>query len=147
MGKSIKPPLLKTINPTFFRSIQMYKPATITDKTQRLLCFLAIPLWTYLWYIDDLAQYPNKTLDIGWAIPTSILLLQVILNNRILWIGIFSIVAIFGTVVMIGSVITLTKGTAFTFSYFLQIAITLGVVFLFYKMKPSKKETPKALTT
>ena len=109
-------------------------------KTQRLLYFIAIPLWTYLWYIDDLSEYPNKTLDIGWAIPTSILLFQVIFNNKIMWIVLFVLFMFFTTAITLGSTYSFITSNDFSANTIVDFVIFISVVtvltWVFYHMRP-----------
>jgi hypothetical protein len=121
---------------------QKLKKLLANYKTQRLLYFFGIPLWTYLWYIDDLSEYPNKTLDIAWAIPTSMLLFQVIFNNKIMWTVLFVIFALFATGITIGSTYSFITSNKFSTDIIFEFAVFISIVttltWTFYNMRPKQ---------
>ena len=109
------------------------------EKVQRIAYLLLIPLWTYIWYIDDLKEYPNKSLlDISWIIPTSILLFQVIFNNAIVWAILFTIFGLYGLAATFGSILSLIRGTEHVLGYSIFLICAIVGVWIFYFMKPVK---------
>lgn len=119
---------------------QKIKQFMSNNITQRVIYFLGVLLWTFLWYFDDLNEYPNKTLDLAWAIPTLLLLFQIIFNNRIMWSILFVTFTVYLGAGVLGLTYSfLTSGrltSESTVEYVIFSSLVAFFIWTFYHMKP-----------
>lgn len=117
------------------------------DKTQRILYFAGIPLWTILWYLDDLDQYPNKTLDLVWAVPALLLLFQVVFNNKLMWAIQFSFFCLYGGAIFLGTTYSMIRHgyfiSVYTGYYIINVLLLTAFIWTFYQMQPARQKTIK----
>ena len=77
---------------------------------QRSMYVVGIILWTILWYLDDLDEIPNKTLDWVWFVPTSLLAFQVIFNKKWMWFFLFGLMCIYNFMLVIFTIKSIIIG-------------------------------------
>lgn len=114
------------------------------DKVQRIIYFISIALWTCIWLFEDLQPYSDKTLDIVWAIPALLLLIQTILNSKTIWRIIFSATAIYSFLITISSAFYFITIADLSFTDFLKNLIPViffaSNAFIIYKIKPVQSQ-------
>lgn len=104
---------------------------------QRLFYLLGIVFWTLIWWFDDLNENPNQTLDFIWAIPTSLLLFQVIMNTKIIWAIILGLLTLYSTLLLALSIYGLFTGRMISPALLLFFLTATLVV---YNLRPRRTD-------
>ena len=108
-------------------------------KLQRFVYVLLIPIWTLIWYFDDLQQYPNKSLlELSWIIPSGILLVQALLNHVFIWGFLFLILSLYSIALTYASIHSILQGSEHMLAYIILLLFAFVLLFLFYCIKPTK---------
>ena len=105
---------------------------------QRLTYVLGIILWSVLWYLDDLDEIPNKTLDWVWFVPNALLAFQVLYNNKWMWLAIFCLISIYTFMLTILTTKLLIRGNTDQIIVLIIFAISTFAVWL---LKPKQVES------
>ena len=122
---------------------------------QRVMYFLALILWVYLWY-DRIDEYNHKSklgIQFIWItlIPTILLTLQLIFNNRLLWFLILLLSLSISIALVVASLLLIRNGhftpdttIVWDFTTIFNLCIVYGLLFLpnflIYKIQPLKRK-------
>lgn len=123
--------------------ITKVKQLIAIDKIQRFCYLLGIVLFTVVWWYDDLSENPDKSLDWEWAIPSSVLLLQAIINNRLVWKFLFCLFALYSILIIILMIPEFfgANETIVQTELGLMLVIVVIINWILYYMKPTTTYT------